>query len=64
VSAAKAGFVSTAHKLAFSLGQVEGARLSRGRELIGARLAWSGFGYSLAPVPGEFTYDVRIERIP
>ena len=39
-------------------------RLSRGRELIGARLAWSGFGYSLPPTPGRFAYDVRIERTP
>ena len=64
VSAAKAGFVSTAHKVAFSLEQVEGARLSRGRELVGARLAWSGFGYSLPPTPGAFTYEVRLERLP
>ena len=64
VSAAQASFVSTAHKVAFSLGQVTGAKLSRGRELIGARLAWSGFGYSLAPAPGHFTYEVRIERMP
>jgi hypothetical protein len=63
VSAAKAGFQSTAHKVAFSLGQVDGARLSRGRELIGSRLAWSGFGYSLPPTPGAFTYEVRIERM-
>jgi hypothetical protein len=51
VIAAKASFVSTAHKVSFSLEQVEGAKLSRGRELVGARLAWSGFGYSLAPTP-------------
>ena len=64
VSAEKAGFVSAAHKVAFSLGQVEGARLSRGRELIGARLAWSGFGYSLPPTPRAFAYEVRIETTP
>ena len=64
VRAAKARFVSTAHKVAFSLAQVKGARLSRGRELVGARLAWSGFGYSLPPTPGAFTYEVRIERTP
>ncbi len=55
---------STAHKVAFSLGQVEGARLSRGRELVGSRLAWSGFGYSLPPALGGFAYEVRIERTP
>ena len=64
VTAATAGFVSTAHKVAFTLGQAEGARLSRGRELVGGRLAWSGFGYSLPPTPGAFTYAVRIERTP
>ena len=64
VTAASARFVSTAHGVAFSLAQVKGAKLSRGRELIGARLAWSGFGYSLPPTPGAFTYEVRIERLP
>ncbi len=62
VTAARARFVSAAHKVAFSLGQVEGARLSRGRELVGARLAWSGFGYSLPPRLVGFAYDVRVER--
>jgi hypothetical protein len=62
VTAARARFVSAAHKVAFSLGQVEGARLSRGRELVGARLAWSGFGYSLPPTLAGFAYDVRVER--
>jgi hypothetical protein len=64
VAAATAVFVSTSHKVAFSLGQAEGARLSRGRELVGARLAWSGFGYSLPPTPGALTYEVRLERVP
>lgn len=64
VTAAEASFLSTAHQVAFALGKVEGARLSRGRELVGARLAWSGFGYSLAPTQAAFTYDVRIERTP
>ena len=64
VMAASARFVSTAHQVAFSLGQMDGARLSRGRELVGTRLAWSGFGYSLPPTPRAFTYGVRIERLP
>ena len=64
VRAAQASFASTAHKVAFSLAQVKGARLNRGRELVGARLAWSGFGYSLPPTPDAFTYEVRIERTP
>jgi len=64
VSAAEAGFVSTPRKVAFSVRPVDGARLSRGRELVGTRLAWSGFGYSLAPLPGVFAYDVRVKRTP
>ena len=62
VTAARARFVNDTRAVAFSLGQVKGARLSRGRELIGARLSWSGFGYSLAPTRGGFAYDVRVER--
>ncbi|HEY5275891.1 MAG TPA: hypothetical protein VIK38_05055 [Coriobacteriia bacterium] len=62
VTAAEAGFVSTADRVTFSLGQAQGARLSRGRELIGSRVAWSGFGYSLPPTLKEFGYTVRIER--
>ena len=64
VSADKASFVSSAHGVAFSLGQVEGARLHRGRELVGARLAWSGFGYSLPPTLPSFGYAITIEKTP
>ena len=64
VTAASARFVSTAHGVAFSLAQVKGAKLSRGRELVGARLAWSGFGYSLPPTPRALSYEVRLERTP
>jgi len=64
VTAAQASFVSTARKVAFSLGPVEGARLSRGRELVGARLAWSGFGYSLPPTLNGFACAVHVERRP
>lgn len=64
VAAARAAFISEAHKVKFSLSQVEDARLSRGRELVGSRLAWAGFGYSLPPARGELAYEVRIERLP
>jgi hypothetical protein len=46
VGAANATFVDLDHQISFSLPQVDGANLYRGRELIGRRLAWSGFGYS------------------
>ena len=64
VTAASASFVSAARRVAFSVGQVEGARLRRGRELIGSRVAWSGFGYSFPPSLGGFGYDVTIARTP
>ena len=63
VAAGRAAFVSTAHGVAFSLGQVEGARLHRGRELIGSRVAWSGFGYSFPPTLAGFRYDLGVERV-
>lgn len=64
VTASRAAFESAAQGVAFSLGQVAGARLHRGRELIGSRVAWSGFGYSLPATLGRFAYDLRIARIP
>ena len=63
VSADKASFVSSAHGVAFSLGRVQGARLHRGRELVGSRLAWSGFGYSLPPTLPAFGYDISVEKV-
>jgi hypothetical protein len=54
--------VSDAHRVAFSLAQADGATLHRGRELIGSRLAWSGFGYSLPPILSRFAYDLTIAR--
>jgi hypothetical protein len=62
VSATSACFASTASRVAFSVRQVRGAKLYMGRELVGSRLAWSGFGYSLRPSGDSFTYEVRIER--
>jgi hypothetical protein len=64
VTAEEASFISSAHRVAFTLRQVKGARLFRGRELIGSRLAWSGFGYSFPLSVERFSYDVNIERVP
>jgi hypothetical protein len=63
VTAEWASFVSESHGLAFTLRQLKGAKLFRGRELIGSRLAWSGFGYSFLPTFEKISYDVRIERL-
>jgi hypothetical protein len=62
VTADRGSFVCDSHQVAFSLGQVAGATLHRGRELIGTRLAWSGFGYSLPPTLGGFAYELAIAR--
>jgi hypothetical protein len=61
VTAASARFVSTTRALAFSIAQAPGARLYRGRELVGSRLAWVGFGLSSPPAASRLRYDVRIE---
>ncbi len=63
VAAARASFVCEARRVAFSLGQVAGARLYRGRELIGSRVAWAGFGYSFPAALGTMAYELRIERL-
>ena len=52
VTAEEASFASSVYPIAFTLPRLAGARLFRGRELIGSRLAWSGFGYSYPPAAG------------
>jgi hypothetical protein len=64
VEAPRAAFVDTEGGVVFSLGQVRGAELRRGRELVGTRLAWAGFGYVLPPTTRRFTYDLRVGRLP
>lgn len=62
VAAAEACFAGSAHDVTFTLRRAEGARLFRGRELIGSRLAWSGFGWSLPAGAERFSYDVLVGR--
>jgi hypothetical protein len=64
VAAGEAGFASSSHRIAFTLPCVSGARFFRGRELIGSRLAWAGFGYSFPPTTTRFNYSVKIEELP
>ena len=63
VTAQMASFISPSHAVAFSLEQVTGAKLYRGRELVGSRLSWAGFGYSFPPHCEHFRYQVKIGRI-
>jgi hypothetical protein len=64
VSAEEASFASSAHRVAFTLPRVAGASLFRGRELIGSRLAWAGFGYTIPPTARVFRYTVKLEKLP
>jgi hypothetical protein len=50
------------HSIGFGLGPVQGARLFRGREKIGSRLAWAGFGYSFPPALKKLHYMLRIGK--
>jgi hypothetical protein len=62
VTADEACFICSSRQVAFKLGQVKGARLFRGRELVSSRLAWAGFGYSFPPSIKRFVYELGIER--
>jgi hypothetical protein len=62
VRAAHARFESTSRRIAFKLGQAEGATLFRGRELVGSRLAWAGFGYSFHPPLRRIHHELTISR--
>lgn len=63
VKADEASFINSSHALSFSLRQVEGAKLYRGRELIEPRLAWSGFGYSFPPTLKSFCYEITVKKL-
>jgi hypothetical protein len=63
VTAAQAAFSSSRHQVSFSLSKVTGARLYMGRELVGSRLAWSGFGYSFPPSLDHFSCEITINRL-
>jgi hypothetical protein len=64
VAANWATFTSRLYKLSFSLPRVNDSKLYRGRELVGDRLAWSGFGYSFPPTRKSFCYEVAIRKLP
>ena len=63
VTARKVSLLCGAAGVAFSLGQAPGARLYRGWELVGSRLAWAGFGYVVQHGAESFGYDVSIESV-
>lgn len=63
VTAENATFASSSFGIAFTLQRMPAAQLFRGRELVGPRLAWSGFGYSFSPSVRKFSYAIKIERL-
>jgi hypothetical protein len=63
VTAAEASMESKARKVVYTVAGGNGARLYRGREVVGSRLAWSGFGYSFSPTLGGFEYVIRVARV-
>ena len=62
VFADEAGFINAKSRVGFSLERIPGARLFRGRELVGSRLAWAGFGYSIDPHAENFSYTMKIGK--
>ncbi|NJD53089.1 MAG: hypothetical protein FIB07_09515 [Candidatus Methanoperedens sp.] len=60
IFADEASLVDSCDNIAFTLNQVKGARMFRGRELVEERLAWSGFAYLLSQGIICFDYDIRI----
>ena len=64
VTAAGARFVSPRFRVAFSVAPIDGAVLHRGRELVGARLAWAGFGLAVPGGRRGLSYQLRVGRIP
>jgi hypothetical protein len=63
VAAEWGSFASETQGVAFTLRQLNGVRLFRGRELVGSRLAWSGFGYSFPPAIQRIGYELSIDRL-
>lgn len=58
-----ARFVSPAAGVAFALEDADGATVRRGRELIGARLSWAGFGLSVTPPRRTMSYALSVGRL-
>lgn len=62
IFADEASFIDSGDNIVFTLKQVKGARMFRGRELVEGRLAWSGLAYGLPQDINNFAYEIRIGR--
>jgi hypothetical protein len=47
-------------KIGFSLKNIEGTRLRRGRELIKGSLDWIGLDYELSAEYSQFEYEIEV----
>lgn len=56
----QASLVDSHDSISFSINEVRGARIFRGRELVVNRLAWSGLNYVLPGHTASFAYDIKI----
>ena len=63
VAAKQASLVSVKKHFSFSLENIEGASLYRGREQIKDRFSWAGMSYALNPETSYFSYTIRIKKL-
>jgi hypothetical protein len=62
VTAKRAAFSDVAGRLSFSLENLNGAMLYRGREYVKDRFSWAGMTYALNPKALNFSYEIKIRR--
>jgi hypothetical protein len=60
VTAQSAKIVDKKDRIAFSLKNVEGTMLRRGREMVKGSLNWIGLDYELNPEDDQFEYEIEI----
>lgn len=58
----KGVFLGSKTGFSFSLENLKGARLYRGRELVKDRFCWAGMTYALNPKTASFDYTISISR--
>jgi hypothetical protein len=60
VTAKHATFTDVKNNLSFSLKNIDGAMLYRGREQIKDRFSWAGMTYTLPPYTSIFNYSIQV----